>query len=89
MGDALEFLVEGLIIQLHKFNGNPIGLQLPEQVELKVTYTEPAARAATPAATSPSWPGSRPAWRSRCRSYIKSGEKVKVYTETGEFAGRA
>src|SRR6202034_89645 len=34
MGDALEFLVEGALMQLHKFNGNPIGLQLPEKVEL-------------------------------------------------------
>ena len=29
IGDALDFLVEGAIIQLHKYNGNPIGLQLP------------------------------------------------------------
>src|SRR5271166_161926 len=29
MGGALDFLVEGSIIQLHKYNGNPIGLQLP------------------------------------------------------------
>ena len=28
MGNALELLVEGVIIQLHKFNGNPIGLHL-------------------------------------------------------------
>ena len=47
MGDALDFLVEGAIVQLHKFNGNPIGLQLPAQVELKVAYTEPGARGDT------------------------------------------
>jgi len=44
IGDALDFLVEGALIQLHKFNGNPIGLQLPAQVELEVVYTEPALR---------------------------------------------
>src|ERR1039457_477722 len=38
LGDALDFLVEGAIIQVDKFNGNPIGLQLPSQVELKVEY---------------------------------------------------
>src|SRR6202042_15888 len=32
IGDALEFLVEGAIVKLDKFNGNPIGLQLPEKV---------------------------------------------------------
>src|ERR1039457_1749254 len=47
MGDALELLIEGAIIQLHKFNGNPIGLQLPEKVELEVKYTEPGARGDT------------------------------------------
>src|SRR5208283_6212699 len=47
IGDALDFLVEGAIIQLHKYNGNPIGLQLPPHVELSVAYTEPAVRGDT------------------------------------------
>ena len=29
MGDALQFLLEGTLVRLHKFNGNPIGLDLP------------------------------------------------------------
>src|ERR1700689_712872 len=29
IGDAPDFIVEGSIVQLHKYNGNPIGLQLP------------------------------------------------------------
>src|ERR1700679_3186902 len=36
LGNALGFLVEGALIQLHKYNGNPIGLQLPMFVELNV-----------------------------------------------------
>src|ERR1700736_6809430 len=36
MGNALDFLTEGTVIQLHKYNGNPIGLQLPMFVELNV-----------------------------------------------------
>src|SRR5450755_4730571 len=44
IGDARDFLAEGLIIQVHKYNGNPIGLQMPTHVELVVTRTEPAAR---------------------------------------------
>jgi elongation factor P len=47
LGDALDFLSEGMIIQLEKFNGNPIGLQLPATVELKVEYTEPGVRGDT------------------------------------------
>ena len=44
IGDVLDFLKEGDIIELHKYNGNPIGLQLPAYVELAVTYTEPGVR---------------------------------------------
>src|ERR1700693_2541879 len=44
VGNALEFLIEGALLQLHKYNGNPIGLQLPMFVELNVAYTEPASR---------------------------------------------
>ena len=29
IGNALDFLLEGAVIQLHKYNGNPIGLELP------------------------------------------------------------
>src|ERR1700729_2864046 len=44
IGDAQDFLAEGLVIQVHKYNGNPIGLQMPTHVELTVTQTEPGAR---------------------------------------------
>ena len=33
VGDAPDFLLEGTLIQLHKYNGNPIGLELPAQVD--------------------------------------------------------
>src|SRR6201982_1302805 len=36
VGSALDFLVEGAIVELHKYNGNPIGLELPPNVELTV-----------------------------------------------------
>src|ERR1700754_1765622 len=34
MGSSLDLLIEGALVQLHKYNGNPIGLQLPIFVEL-------------------------------------------------------
>jgi len=89
LGDALDFLLEGAIVQLDKFNGNPIGLQLPEKVELAVSYTEPATRGdtASGAVTKPA--KLETGLEIRVPFFIKEGEKVKVYTETREFAGRA
>ncbi len=88
MGDALQFLVEGAIIQLQKFNGNPIGLELPEKVELTVSYTEPGARGDTSGAVT-KLARLETGLEIKAPLYIEVGEKVKVYTETREFAGRA
>ncbi|HUN86583.1 MAG TPA: elongation factor P [Terracidiphilus sp.] len=89
LGDALEFLLEGAIIKLDKFNGNPIGLQLPEKVELAVTYTEPGVRGDTARGDATKPARLETGLEIKVPFFIKEGEKVKVYTETREFAGRA
>ncbi len=89
LGDALEFMLEGVIIKIDKFNGNPIGLELPAQVELAVAYTEPGVRGdtASGAVTKPA--RLETGLEIRVPFFIKEGEKVRVNTETREFAGRA
>jgi elongation factor P len=89
LGDALEFMLEGVIIKIDKFNGNPIGLELPAQVELAVEYTEPGVRGdtASGAVTKPA--RLETGLEIRVPFFIKEGEKVRVNTETREFAGRA
>ena len=39
MGNALDLLTEGTLVELLKYNGNPIGLELPTFVELNVAST--------------------------------------------------
>jgi elongation factor P len=89
LGDALDFLVEGAIIQLDKFNGNPIGVQLPAQVELTVDYTEPGVRGDTASGGVTKPARLETGLEIKVPFFIKTGEKVKVNTETKEFAGRA
>jgi elongation factor P len=89
MGNALDYLTEGLIVQIQKFNGNPIGLQLPTQVELTVTYTEPGARGDTASGNVTKPAKLETGIEIKVPLFIKEGEKVKVSTETGDFVGRA
>jgi elongation factor P len=89
LGGALDFLLEGAIIQIDKFNGNPIGLQLPTQVELAVTYTEPGVRGDTVRGDTTKPAKLETGLEIKVPFFIKEGEKVKVSTETREFAGRA
>jgi elongation factor P len=89
VGDALDLLVEGVMIQIDKYNGNPIGLQLPQQVELTVTYTEPGVRGDTAGGNVTKPAKVETGIEVRVPMFIKEGEKIKVNTETREFAGRA
>jgi elongation factor P len=89
IGDAVDLLVEGGIIQLHKYNGNPIGLELPTHVELVVAYAEPGARGDSSSGSVTKVVKLETGLEIRVPLFIKEGEKVKVSTETREFAGRA
>lgn len=89
VGDAMDFLIDGSLIQLHKYNGNPIGLELPAQVELTVTYSEPGARGDSSSGSVTKVAKLETGLEIRVPLFIKEGEKVKVSTETREFAGRA
>lgn len=89
IADGAGFLTEGLIVQVDKYNGNPISLQLPAQVELTVTDTEPGVRGDTASGSVTKKATLETGLEIRVPVFIKEGEKVKVYTETREFAGRA
>jgi len=89
MGNAVDFLTEGLMVELLKYNGNPIGLDLPPNVTLKVTFTEPGVRGDSSSGSVTKPAKLETGLEIRVPLFIKEGELVKVATETGEFAGRA
>jgi elongation factor P len=89
VGDDRELLVDNLIIQVQKFNGGPIGLQFPAHVELTVTATEPGVRGDTASGGVTKPATLETGLEIRVPLFIKEGERVRVHTETREFAGRA
>jgi elongation factor P len=66
-----------------------MGLQMPQQVELAVTYTEPGIRGDTASGSVTKLATLETGIEIRVPLYIKTGEKVRVNTETREFMGRA
>jgi elongation factor P len=89
VGEDRQLLADNLVVQIQKFNGRPIGLQLPPHVELAVTYTEPGVRGDTASGGVTKLATLETGLEIRVPLFIKEGEKVKVHTETREFAGRA
>jgi len=89
IGDDRLLLVDNVPVQIQKYNGGPIGLQFPPHVELTVTSTEPGVRGDTASGGVTKAATLETGLEIRVPLFIKEGEKVKVHTETREFAGRA
>jgi elongation factor P len=89
LGDDRYLLADDLEVQVYKYNGNPIGVLFPPIVELVVTTTEPGVRGDTASGGVTKAATLRTGLEVRVPLFIKEGEKVKVHTETREFAGRA
>ena len=89
VGDDRFLLVDNVMVQIHTYNDSPIGLQFPPHVELTVTYTEPAVRGDTSSGNVTKAATLETGMEIRVPLFIKQGEKIKVHTETREFAGRA
>jgi elongation factor P len=89
VGDDRLLLVDNVLVQVQKYNGAPIGLQFPPHIELTVTSTEPGVRGDTASGGVTKSATLETGLEIRVPLFIKEGEKVKVHTETREFAGRA
>jgi len=88
VGDAVAYMLENTdaIVAMHE--GNPLFIELPASVELKITYTEPGLQG------DRSSGGTKPATVEtgitvQVPLFIKQDEKVLVDTRTGAYLGRA
>jgi elongation factor P len=89
VGEDRQLLADNVLVQIQKYNGRPIGLQFPPHVELTVTRTEPAVRGDTASGGVTKAATLETGLEIRVPLFVKEGERVKVHTETREFAGRA
>lgn len=85
--EALPYLVPNLPLRVDFFENEPIGVELPGNVDLEVTDTEPALKGATATASY------KPATLEtglvvQVPSFITVGDKVRVDTASGEYLTR-
>jgi elongation factor P len=88
VGEQMKFLKENDDAQVTLYNGTPVGLELPPQVELKVTETAAYLKGATAAAQYKS-ATLETGLQVQVPPFIEVGEVVQIKTETGEYLGRA
>jgi len=89
VGEDRWYLKEGLILEIFKYNGRAVSLQLPQYVELAIASTEPGVRGDTAAGGATKVAKLESGLEVRVPLFMKEGEVVRVSTQTGEVAGRA
>ena len=88
LGDSVNYLLPEATIKVSLFEGEPMGLDLPMTVDLKVLETAPAIKGSTANAQL------KPARLEtglvvQVPPFISDGDTVRVNTETGEYQSRA
>jgi len=87
VGEGQDLLLEGTRCKLLYWNGNIIGVTLPNQIVLAVTYTEQAAKGNT--ATNVTKPATLETGASvQVPAFIQEGDKLRIDTRTGEYIER-
>jgi elongation factor P len=88
LGDAVDYLIPNLQIKVEFYDGKPVGVELPQTVELKVIETEPGLKSATASSVT------KPAKLEtglvvQVPPFVNEGEKIRVDTAEGAYLSRA
>lgn len=88
LGDALNYMKEGMVVQLSTYEGDAIGIDLPLNVVLEITETGPSFKGDTAQG------GTKPAVMEtgitvQVPMFLNTGDLIKVDTRTNSYIERA
>jgi len=87
LGEAVDYLTPNIALKVEFYDGNPIGVELPQTVDLEVVETEPGLRSATASSVM------KPAKLEtglvvNVPPFVNQGEKIRVDTAEGTYLER-
>ncbi|HCF49385.1 MAG TPA: elongation factor P [Syntrophomonas sp.] len=88
IGDGIKWLLENMNIQVLFFQGNIIGIEMPNFVELEVVETEPGIKGDTATGATKSATLETGA-RVQVPLFINTGDRLRIDTRTGLYMERA
>lgn len=87
VGDAVNFLTDNLVVSVLLFQGRPIGLSLPNFVELQIVQSDPGIKGDTASgATKPAV--LQTGFVIQVPLFVEEGEVVRIDTRTGQYVER-
>ncbi|NLF45938.1 MAG: elongation factor P [Syntrophomonadaceae bacterium] len=88
LGDGSKWLLENMIIEVLMFQGNILGIELPNFVELTVVETEPGVKGDT-ATGATKLARLETGVSVHVPLFINEGDRLRIDTRTGQYMERA
>lgn len=88
LGENVKYLKEGLEIQIAMYEGEIIGIDLPEKIDYNVVSTEPAVKGNTTSSAMKDATLENDLVV-KVPLFINEGETITISTEDGSYVGRA
>jgi elongation factor P len=88
LGDSVDYLIPESTIKVEFYGSEPVGIELPQTVDLRVEDTAPGIKGATASAQV------KPARLEtglvvQVPPFVNNGDMIRVSTDTGEYMSRA
>ncbi len=87
LGDSARYLKEGMEVKLTFYQGEPLDIELPTSVDLKVTYAEVAVRGDTATGVTKKVI-TETGLEVMVPSFVQEGDIIRVDTRSGEYVTR-
>ena len=88
LGNSVDYLIEGTEVTLLNYNNNPINIELPIKVKLKVVEAPPGVKGNT-VSTGGKVVKLETGLEVSAPLFVNTGDEVIVNTERGEYVSRA
>jgi len=88
IGESAQFLIEGTIVDILKYNGKAVNINLPTKMDFKVISSPPGIKGDT-AGSATKLVTIETGASIKCPLFINENDIIRINTETGEYVERA
>lgn len=89
IGDSMKWILEDLVYEVIIYKGQPVAVEPPTFMEMKITKTEPAVKGDTASGRVLKAAETESGATVQVPIFVSEGEVIKIDTRTGEYVSRA
>jgi elongation factor P len=89
MGDALNYLQDGMTVEVVFYEGKALSVDLPTMIVREIIYTEPAVKGDTSSGKVMKMAKIETGYELQVPLFCATGDKIEIDTRTGEYRSRA